>query len=550
MSGSEAAAACRTAVALVAQGRLDPADALDRVSPAQFAAAARPPAAGLAGREVLGRGLGVCPGIASGIATFDAAAAIERGQRGESVVFIRTETRPEDLPALLAAAAFVTTRGGRTSHAAVVARAVGRPCVVGLADATVDQVRRVLDVGGVTIADGDLITVDGTGGAVALGRAETSPVASGRPLDPALRTLLAAADACPGMEVWANADTAEDAAAARRGGATGIGLCRTEHMFLGDRQRLLAEILLGSYDSTAQESLGQLHELQRADFIAILTAMDGLPVTVRLLDPPRHEFLPDLTELSVQAAIARAGGVVDQAVERRLRAVRRKAERNPMLGVRGIRLGLILPWLYEMQITALLEATLARIGDGGHPCPMLLVPMVSTASEIRPVLAFTDYLLEELAPLADREVSLPVGVMIETPRAALIASELAEVASFFSFGTNDLTQLTWGLSRDDTDSAVLRPYQDLGLIDASPFEHIDRSGVGQLISLAVRAGRRVRPGMRMGVCGEHAADPDSILTFNDCNLDYVSCSVPDLTVTRYAVGHAARRPVSGPTEVS
>ena len=530
-----------TEASLIAEGYLDPADALDHVSPAQFAAATRPAASSLPDKDVLGRGLGVSPGTASGVATFDAADAVERSQRGESVVFIRVETRPEDLPALLAAGAFVTTRGGRTSHAAVVARAVGRPCVVGLADATVDPVRRVLDVGGVTIADGDLITVDGTGGVVAAGNPGSSPAAGGQQLDQAWQALLAAADACRRMEVWANADTADAAAAARRGGATGIGLCRTEHMFLGDRQRLLAEILLSSYDSTAQESLSRLHELQRDDFIAILTAMDGLPVTIRLLDPPRHEFLPDLTELSVAVAISRIKGDLSLAAERRLLAVRRKAERNPMLGVRGVRLGLILPWLYEMQITALLEATLTRLRAGGHPRPMLLVPMVSAVSEVLAVRAFTGYLTGELQPLADGEISLPVGAMVETPRAALIAGELAEVADFFSFGTNDLTQLTWGLSRDDTDTEVLAPYQDLGLVDSSPFERLDRSGVGQLIELAVRAGRQVRPGMSMGACGEHAADPDSILAFDDYGLDYVSCAVPDITLARYAAGYAARR---------
>ncbi len=547
----EAAEACTVAAAFLAEGRIDPADALSRVSPSQFAVSLRPATTGPEAEAVVGHGLGVSPGSASGIATFDPARAVERGKRGDPVVFIRSDTRPEDLTALAAAAAVVTIRGGRTSHAAVVARAMDRPCVVGLADASIDRAGGMLDLCGVTIADGDMVTVDGSRGILALGaHASGSPMDSGQPPGQAAQRLLGAADAQRRMEVWANAETADDAAAARRAGAAGIGLCRTEHMFLGVRQRMLADILLGVYDSTAQEALDELHRSQRADFLAILTAMDGLPVTVRLLDPPRHEFLPDLTDVSVQAAVAAVHGNRDPAAERRLRAVERAWERNPMLGVRGIRLGVLLPWLYEMQIAALLEATVARIQAHGDPHPLLLVPMVATAAELRPVRLFNDYLLGELQPLADRELTLPIGAMIETPRAALTAADLAEAADFFSFGTNDLTQLTWGLSRDDAETTVLRSYQARRLIEASPFQRLDRSGVGQLVLTAVRAGRRVRPGMRMGVCGEHAADPDSIQSFHDWGLDYISCSRQDLALARYTAGYAARmaHPDLGRTE--
>ncbi|HEX6681685.1 MAG TPA: putative PEP-binding protein [Candidatus Limnocylindrales bacterium] len=537
----DAVAACTVAAALLSEGRLDASGALGRVTPEEFATVLRPRDSGPEPRVVIGHGLGVSPGVVCGVATFDPGRAVDRGDRGETVVLIRTETRPEDLTALLAAAAIVTTRGGRTSHAAVVARAVGRACVVGLADAVIDQARDVLEVGGVTVADGDVITIDGSRGLVALGGCpQAQPAGEPPPLGPAPLSLLAAADTQRRMQVWVNADTAADAAAARRAGAAGIGLCRTEHMFLGDRQRLLADVLLGPNHSTAQESLGDLHRLQRKEFCEILSAMDGLPVTVRLLDPPRHEFLPDLTDVSIQVAVAAATGHRDPAAERRLRAVQRLSERNPMLGVRGIRLGVLLPWLYEMQIVALLEATVARIREGGAPRPQLLVPMVATAAEMRPVLAFTAHALAEARALADRDFTLPIGAMIETPRAALTAAELAGVADFFSFGTNDLTQLTWGLSRDDTDATVLRPYQNLGLIDFSPIEHLDRAGVGQLITTAVETGRRVRPGMRMGVCGEHAGDPDSIQAFHDSGLDYVSCSRQDLALARYAAGYAAR----------
>jgi pyruvate, orthophosphate dikinase len=529
---------CAVAVALAAEGKLSPVDALDRVTPACFAAATRMPPPAVAPGTAIGRGLGVSPGAASGIATFEVARALERASRGEAVVLLRPETRPEDLQALLAATAVVTTRGGRTSHAAVVARAIGRPCVAGLADAAIDATRGVLDVASVRIMDGDLITVDGTHGL--LGRGDAPRGTAAPTPGPATERLLAMADERRRLAVLANADTPADAARARRLGGAGIGLCRTEHMFLGDRQPLLTEMLLGPYDSSAREALAELHQLQRADFTALLAEMDGLPVTVRLLDPPRHEFLPDRTEMSVEVALAVERGRPDPAAERQLLRVARNTEQNPMLGIRGIRLGVLLPWLYEMQISALAEATAARLQAGGDPRPRLMIPMVAAAAELTPVLAYTEHVLSELRALAGPGLALPVGVMIETPRAALTAGELAGVIDFFSFGTNDLTQMTWGLSRDDTDVPVLVPYQELGFIDASPFERIDLAGVGELIRMAVRAGRRVKPGMLMGVCGEHAADPDSILAFHDWDLDYVSCSVPDLAVARYAAGYAAR----------
>jgi pyruvate,orthophosphate dikinase len=537
-------AACAIAAVFMTEGLLDPAEAVARIRPSQFAEVVRPSAGGLEPQTAAGRGLGVSPGVASGIATFDPARAVERSKEGDCVVLIRAEARPGDVTALLASAAIVTARGGRTSHAAVVARAIGRPCVVGVAGAVIDQARGRMELGGVTIADGDLVTVDGAQGLLAKGGCLNDSPGDGHQLDWAAQRLLAAADAERRMQVLVNADTADDAAAARRAGAAGIGLCRTEHMLLGDRQRLLAEILLGPNHRTAQESLDDLLTLQRADFAAILAAMDGLPVTARLLDPPRHEFLPDRTGLAVRIALGEARGEPDPAAGRQLRAAERLSESNPMLGVRGVRLGVLLPWLYEMQIRALLEATVTRLHAGGDPRPQLLVPMAATAQELRPVRTFATHLLSELQPLADRELTLPVGVMIEVPRAALTAAELAGQADFFSFGTNDLTQLTWGMSRDDTDMAILRPYEDLRLIDASPFERLDRAGVGHLIAMAVEAGRRVRPGMPMGVCGEHAADPDSIEAFHDWGLDYVSCSRQDLAVARYAAGHATRSPRS------
>jgi pyruvate, orthophosphate dikinase len=537
------AAACVITAALLDEGVVDAGEAVERVTPQQFADAIRPAGSGLTRDSAVGHGLGVSPGTACGHATFDPARAIERAERGQPVVLIRTESRPEDLNALLAAAAVVTIRGGRTSHAAVIARTIGRPCVVGLVDARLDPGRAELHLGFVTIAEGDVITVDGDRGLLALGASADPTPVGGTASNPAAQRLLKAADAYRRLEVWANADRAHDATLARRAGATGIGLCRTEHMFLGDRHELLAEVLLRPNDRTAQESLDDLHRLQCEDFRDILAAMDGLPVTIRLLDPPRHEFLPDLTELSVQAAVAADRGAPDAVAERRLHAVRQLSERNPMLGVRGIRLGLLLPWLYEMQVTALVEATMARLRAGADPRPSLLVPMVASAAELRPVRAFTEHVLEEARSLADREMTLPIGVMIETPRAALVAGELAGVADFFSIGTNDLTQLTWGLSRDDTDSTVLRRYQSLGLIDASPFERLDRTGVGQLIEFAVRAGRAARADLRIGVCGEHAADPESIQAFHDWGLDYVSCPPPELTRARYAAGRAGRIPL-------
>ncbi len=534
-------AACVIAAALDRQAAISGTELLRRVTAEAFSAALLGIGQTLPAEAVLARGLGTSPGLAVGRATFDTNRAERLAAEGTPIVLVRPETRPEDVPAMMAAAAVVTVRGGYTSHAAVIARMMGRPCVAGLADATIESPHGPLRLGIHVISEGDLIAVDGgdgtiaTGDAVASGRTANCPDAE---LSLALDGMTAAADGQRRLAVRANADTAAEALEGRRNGAAGVGLCRTEHMFLGDRQRLLEDVLL-THDRTTREALDELRLFQQAEFRAILEAMDGLPVTIRLLDPPVHEFLPDLAELSVKVTAAEAAGGATAGDKRRLAAVRRMAERNPMLGIRGIRLGLLLPSLYEMQARALLDATADRLAAGGDPRPEILVPMVSTAAELAPIRSYADCVTDEVRQLVEPGLRVPVGSMIEVPRAALTAAQLADAVDFFSIGTNDLTQMTWGLSRDDADQRLLSTYQQLGLINESPFKTIDISGVGALISAAVRAVRYRRPGLEIGVCGEHAADPASIQFFHEVGVDYISCAPPFIPLARYAAGRAA-----------
>jgi pyruvate,orthophosphate dikinase len=534
-------AACVIAAGLGRQATISGTEILRRVTAEAFSAALLGTGQALPAEAVLARGLGISPGVAVGRATFDTDRAERLAAEGTPVVLVRQETRPEDVPAMMAAAAIVTVRGGYTSHAAVIARMMGRPCVTGLATATIESPHGPLGLGTHVISDGDLIAVHGGDGTIATGEAVASGHAANRPdaeLSAALDTMTAAADGQRRLGVRANADTAAEALEARRNGATGVGLCRTEHMFLGDRQKLLEDVLL-THDRTTRDALDELRRFQQAEFRAILEAMDGLPVTIRLLDPPVHEFLPDLADLSVKVTAAEAAGGATLGDKRRLATVRRMTERNPMLGIRGIRLGLLLPSLYEMQVRALLDATADRLVAGGDPRPEILVPMVSTAAELAPVRGYADRVAGEVRQLVEPALGVPVGSMIEVPRAALTAAQLADAVDFFSIGTNDLTQMTWGLSRDDADKRLLSTYQQLGLIKESPFKTIDTDGVGALISAAVRAARGRRPGIEIGVCGEHAADPASIQFFHEAGVDYISCAPPFIPLARYAAGRAA-----------
>jgi pyruvate,orthophosphate dikinase len=502
--------------------------------------------------EPLARGIPASPGAAVGRAVFTSAEAVRRAAAGERVVLVRPETTPDDLPGMIAAQAVLTSRGGKTSHAAVVARGMGKVCVCGAEELTVDVTAgRCTSRRGAVVVAGDMISVDGTTGRIRLGEVPLvpSPVTAhfeGREtpmaaelLVSAVDRLLAHADRVRRLQVRANADTPEDARRARALGAQGIGLCRTEHMFLGERRRLVENMILAEDDAAREQAMAALLPLQQQDFTEILEAMDGLPVTIRLLDPPLHEFLPDRTELTVRLATEHARDhTVDPHDERLLEAVNRMHEENPMLGLRGVRLALVVPGLVAMQVRAVARAVLARRQAGGDPHAEIMVPLVDTVEELR--LVRTE--IERVLAATGEGLDLPIGTMIELPRAALTADRIAEAAEFFSFGTNDLTQTTWGFSRDDVEGAFFARYLEQGVFHTSPFETIDEDGVGRLVDIAVREGRRARPGLPTGVCGEHGGDPASVHFFHRAGLDYVSCSPYRIPVARLEAGRAALAP--------
>ncbi|WP_406723828.1 pyruvate, phosphate dikinase [Streptomyces sp. GD-15H] len=506
--------------------------------------------------DALAHGIPASPGAAVGAAVFDSAEAVRRAAAGERVVLVREETTPDDLPGMVAAQAVLTSRGGKTSHAAVVARGMGRVCVCGAEKITVDPQERRFTVGDVTVEEGTVISVDGSEGTVHPGAVPLADSAVMRYFETGERPAglvdvvaraMEHADGVRRLGVRANADTPQDAARARRFGAEGIGLCRTEHMFLGDRRQLVEAMILARTDAERDRALDALLPLQRQDFVGILEAMDGLPVTIRLLDPPLHEFLPDRTELAVRIAAAEAHGTPPSARDAELLdAVNRMHEENPMLGLRGVRLGLVAPGLVAMQVRAIAEAVVERKRADGDPRAEIMVPLIDTVEELRLVREEVEQVLAEVSTESGVPVTCPVGTMIELPRAALTADRIAEEAQFFSFGTNDLTQTTWGFSRDDVEAAFFSAYLDKGIFKVSPFETIDRAGVGRLVEIAVVEGRAARPDLKIGVCGEHGGDPESVHFFHTVGLDYVSCSPFRVPVARLEAGRAA---LSG-TEVS
>ncbi|MET9730227.1 pyruvate, phosphate dikinase [Streptomyces sp. NPDC006458] len=500
--------------------------------------------------EPLAQGVPASPGAAVGAAVFDSAEAVRRAAAGERVVLVRQETTPDDLPGMIAAQAVLTSRGGKTSHAAVVARGMGKVCVCGADGLAVDTgARHFTTRTGAVVEEGTVLSVDGSSGAVYPGAVPLADSAVMRFLETSQRSAgvvtavaraLEHADTLRRLEVRANADTPEDAARARRFGAQGIGLCRTEHMFLGERRKLVERMILARDDAGREQALAALLPLQRQDFTDILEAMDGLPVTIRLLDPPLHEFLPDRTELAVHIAATEARGEQPDPHERELLdAVSRMHEDNPMLGLRGVRLGLVIPGLVAMQVRAVAEAVVARTRAGGTPRAEIMVPLVGAVEELRIERAEVERALAEVSDESGVPVRCPVGTMIELPRAALTAGRIAEEAEFFSFGTNDLTQTTWGFSRDDVEAAFFSAYLDKGVFPVSPFETLDRDGVGRLVRIAVTEGRAARPGLKIGVCGEHGGDPDSVHFFHTAGLDYVSCSPFRVPVARLEAGRAA-----------
>jgi len=487
--------------------------------------------------QVIATGLAASPGAAVGRAYFTADAAAEAAAAGEAVVLVRSETSPEDVHGMQAAQGILTARGGLVSHAAVVARGWGIPAVVGADGVEISGAS--FTAGGVTVAEGDVISIDGTTGQVVLGEVE---LAAGE-APPELETLLGWADSVrhgknrrrARLSVRANADTGADAATARSLGAEGIGLCRTEHMFFGeDRLPVMREMILAASPEAEAAALDKLLEVQRADFGEVLAAMDGLPVTVRLLDPPLHEFLPSVDELLVREA---TGGLGDDD-RRMLAAARLWHEQNPMIGTRGVRLGVLKPGLYAMQVRALVEAALARAKDGGKPVVEIMIPLTVSRAELAEARGWVTDAIGLAMKGSRRRLDITIGTMIETPRAAVRADEIAEEADFFSFGTNDLTQMAFGFSRDDIESRVMPAYLERGLLRRNPFETIDVPGVGDLVATAVERGRKTSRSLKMGVCGEHGGDPESIAFFQRVGLDYVSCSPFRVPVARLAAAQA------------
>ncbi|BCL20309.1 pyruvate, phosphate dikinase [Streptomyces tuirus] len=549
-----AGAAFRIATQLVDQGLIDEAEALTRVNGAQLAQLMFPRFDESAKVEQVGRGIAASPGAAVGKAVFDSYTAVKWSRSGEKVILIRRETNPDDLDGMIAAEGILTSRGGKTSHAAVVARGMGKTCVCGAEELEVDTKRRRMTVpGGHVVEEGDVVSIDGSSGKVYLGEVPVvpSPVVEyfeGRmhpgaddadELVEAVHRMMAFADRKRRLRVRANADNAEDALRARRFGAQGIGLCRTEHMFLGDRRELVERLILADTDAEREESLKQLLPLQKQDFVQLFESMDGLPVTVRLLDPPLHEFLPDITELSVRVALAESRQEPHENELRLLQAVHRLHEQNPMLGLRGVRLGLVIPGLFTMQVRAIAEAAAERKAAKGDPRAEIMIPLVGTVQELEIVREEADAVIAEVEAASGTQLKLSIGTMIELPRAALTAGQIAEAAQFFSFGTNDLTQTVWGFSRDDVEASFFTAYLEKGIFGVSPFETIDKDGVGSLVKLAAKAGRETRPDLKLGVCGEHGGDPESVHFFHEVGLDYVSCSPFRIPVARLEAGRAA-----------
>ncbi len=530
------AAALRMAVDMVNDSaiHLSRAEAISRITGDHLDQVLHPTFARTLTVAPLATGLAASPGAAVGRAYFDAPSAIDAAARGERVVLVRAETSPDDVAGMLASEGILTARGGLVSHAAVVARGWGKPAVVGVNSLLVFA--HEAHVADVVIHEGDWISLDGTSGHVVLGEVElTSSTAP-----PQLDVILRWADEIRAghLGVRANADTAADARAARARGAQGIGLCRTEHMFLGpDRLPIVRAMILADTDEEYHDALERLLDAQRADFVAILEAMDALPVTVRLLDPPLHEFLPDLDALLVQEATQ---GLSEDDT-RLLAAARYWHEENPMLGVRGVRLGVLKPGLYAMQVRALLEAAQLRLAAGGDPRVEIMIPLTISAPELALARSWVMQAAEFVAHNYLTPLHFSIGTMIETPRAALVAHEIAAHADFFSFGTNDLTQMTYGFSRDDVEGKLMAPYLALGLLEHNPFDVLDESGVAELIRWGISRGRSSNPRLKVGVCGEHGGDRASIATLYDCGVDYVSCSPYRIPVARLAAAQAVLR---------
>jgi pyruvate,orthophosphate dikinase len=562
-----AAAAVRIAVDMVGEGIITEGEAVARIEPAQVDQLLRDqfdPAA-KAKAERIARGLNASPGAAVGKAVFDADTAVEWVERGERVVLVRVETSPDDFHGMAVAQGILTARGGATSHAAVVARQIGKPCVAGCSELHVDYTARSATANGVTFGEGDPISVDGSTGEVYVGALPT--VSARFEEQPELQKVLGWADDIRRLQVWTNADKPEEAAQARSYGAQGIGLCRTEHMFReGERLEIVRDAILVAFQATrAKERLAaggvvsdddraaierfdaamaKLEKLQQGDFEGILEAMSGLPVVIRLIDPPLHEFLPNHESLLRQVVQYEATGTPEDDpgfAEARVlyRAAEALREQNPMLGLRGIRLGLMIPDFVKMQTRAILNAAVAVRQRGKDPRPEIMIPLVGTTTELKRTREILDREADAIVAAAGVPLDFKFGTMIEIPRACWVADEIAEYAQFFSFGTNDLTQMTYGYSRDDAEGGFLLKYVEEKILPVNPFQSLDTVGVGGEMRLAVEKGRGARPDLKIGICGEHGGDPASIAFCDEIGLDYVSCSPFRIPVARLAAAQAA-----------
>ncbi len=534
-----AAAALHIAIEMEREGLITKEEAVRRVEPEQLDQLLHPQFDKGASYDVVARGLNASPGAAVGEAVFSAVDAVEAAEAGRKCVLVRWETNPDDLAGMIAAEGILTSHGGKTSHAAVIARGMGAPCVCGVEALKIDAEKKEAAIAGtdIVIREGDMVSIDGTEGIVVLGAVElVQPELTGD-----LDTILEWADEFRTLGVRANADNPEDAELSRRFGAAGIGLCRTEHMFLGDRKQIIQSFILHDDELIRQKAVDDLFAAQSGDFYGMFKAMDGLPVIVRLLDPPLHEFLEDSRALDVEIARMEATGADAAAIaEKRdlMGKIDSFAEQNPMLGMRGCRLGIVYPILPVMQVRAIATATAKLKREGFDPKPEIMVPLVSVGPELAKLRAVAEETIAEVAEAEGVELDIPVGTMIELPRAAVTADEIARYADFFSFGTNDLTQTTFGFSRDDVESEFVPQYLTERLLPCNPFATVD-AGVAKLVKMGVELGHEGNPDIVCGVCGEHGGDPDSIHTFQACGVDYVSCSPYRVPVARLAAAQAA-----------
>ena len=556
-----AAAAFRIATQLLGEKLITRDEALGRVTGDQLTQLMFPQFDAKAEKELIARGMAASPGAAVGKIAFNNAQAIEAASEGIKTVLVRRETNPDDLPGMVAAEGVLTARGGKTSHAAVVARGMGKTCVCGAESLVIDETTGTVTIDDLVLTADDTIAIDGQTGEIFRGEVPVtdSPVttylaegleaglaaagedAGTRELVEAVDKLLSHADKVRRLRVRANADTPLDSTRAIEFGAEGIGLCRTEHMFLGERRPLVERAILSAPESDErQAAFDELEKLQKQDFLEMLEVMDGKSMTVRLIDPPLHEFMPALIELETKVAVGKATGTLDPADEAMLVEVRRMHEQNPMLGLRGVRLGIYLPGLFALQMRALCEAAAELVGRGLDPRPEIMVPLVGSVRELQLVREEAEGIIASVAAARGVDLSgVSIGAMIELPRAAMTAEDLAEEADFFSFGTNDLTQTVWGFSRDDVEGVFFPQYIEAGIFGVSPFESIDVHGVGTLVSEGVRRARSTKPNIKLGVCGEHGGDPQSIHFFHGVGLDYVSCSPFRVPVARLEAGRAA-----------